>query len=380
MLGRLVNFGVQIIRTIIFYTHSTIHFLKVSILIRTRKKLFEATSEASQNKVAATKVMIIAGFPKNDVLYRESLKNQLTACRSLEIHPVYVSNSPIPEALQALLVTYNATVLRRQNRGRDFGAYQAALAWLNQTEVMKSIETLFLTNDTLYYLTPPTEIYTRLSKEEWGCLYMNLERHSHAQSFLLSFSKTVLGSHAFVRFWDKYVPSDIRRHAIHRGEIALSSALIKQGFRAKPYVNDFDFASQADLDSHASKKKFSQLNLPVGNLIGALEFPFSPIVTSSRRSKAYAKSKPNFLARPSQLLDYVYSDAPHRIGIHLTVLSGVPLKKDIYKYFSTSEIKHALDLVESPLSLEIVNEQVERLQAFMSGDMKSQYLRHVGEV
>lgn len=380
MLGRLVNFAVQIVRTIIFYAHSTLHFIKVSILFRTRKKLFEATSESTQERVSPAKAMVIAGFPKEDCLYRESLKNQLTACESLGIHPIYVSNITIPQDLEELLVNFNATVLRRQNRGRDFGAYQAALAWLNQNELMNSIETLFLTNDTLYYLTPPDDVYARLSKEEWGCLYMNLERHSHAQSFLLSFSKTVFSSNAFVRFWNQYVPSNIRRHAIHKGEIALSSALIKQGFRVKPYVNDFDFATQANLDSLTSKKKFSQLNLPVGNLVGALEFPFSPVVASSRKSKAFAKATPNFLTKPSQLLEYVYSDAPHRIGIHLSVLIGIPLKKDIYKYFSTSEIKHALDIVESPLSEAIVREQVERLQVFMSGDIKSQYLRHVGEV
>jgi hypothetical protein len=60
------------------------------------------------------------------------------------------------------------------------------------------------------------------------------DHHYHVASFLQSFSRRVLTSAAFRRFWDNYRPIGTRRWAILKGEGALTSALLKAGFR--PHV------------------------------------------------------------------------------------------------------------------------------------------------
>ena len=169
MLSRLVNFGVQIARIIIFYTHSMLHFVKVFILYKTNKPLFAATNQGESAKISANKIVVIAAFPKDDLLYRESIENQLAACKNLQLHPIYVSNGPIPQNLQKILVSYGATSLQRQNRGRDFGAYQSALAWIEQNVETGNLDNIFLSNDTLYYLNPLPQ--RGLPAEKLGCSF-----------------------------------------------------------------------------------------------------------------------------------------------------------------------------------------------------------------
>ena len=130
----------------------------------------------------------------------------------------------------------NCIFILRKNIGRDFGAYKAGIRWLKDSGLFTDIERLFLINDTMIWMESSKDIVCECSKDAWSSMFLNLEIHTHAQSFFLSFSKEVLANEEFQKFWERYVPLNYRKHAILNGEVKLSSILLDQGFTCKPYV------------------------------------------------------------------------------------------------------------------------------------------------
>jgi hypothetical protein len=328
-------------------------------------------------------VAIIAAYPTTSEAYKASLHNQLLGIQEVGAQAVYVSNRPIPSEIKTLFEGKNAVLLERENRGRDFGAYKAGLTWLWNNKDLKQLGSIFLMNDTLYFFESPRKILSHMKQKPWGCLYLNLESHSHAQSFLLSFSKDVWTNARFQRFWKRYIPSSIRRHAIHKGEVKLTSELLKAGFYASPYINDLLLRAKELISDENVSEIFGRLNLPPAKLIGSNSFPFSSRHDNQKRGRHFDKPEKIFQTpclTLEDLMPFLYSDPPHRIGLHLTAAFRAPMKKDMYKFYSTAEIESALVNEPPKVKDSIIQEQLSRLQTLMSGDPYIKYLRNTGEI
>jgi hypothetical protein len=77
---------------------------------------------------------------------------------------------------------------------------------------------------------------------------------------------------------------------------------------------------------------------------------------------------------------YCNSHAPHRIGLHLYVLLGMPLKTDIYKCYPLSEIHRCL-VLKNPEYAEIAMDFLSgKSQQFMEGSKENERRRLLSEI
>jgi hypothetical protein len=129
----------------------------------------------------------------------------------------------------------NDLVINRPNLGRDFAAYQIATKLLLDSGL--SIRRLLYCNDSVFYLdkNDPRNIFAHLmsSDDQWIGMTETYEHRYHVSSWCFQLSTEVLQSPAFVEFWKTYRPIDSRRHAIRRGEVGLTSALLRAGYVPK---------------------------------------------------------------------------------------------------------------------------------------------------
>jgi hypothetical protein len=129
----------------------------------------------------------------------------------------------------------NDLVINRPNLGRDFAAYQIATNLLLDSGL--SIRRLLYCNDSIFYLdkNDPRNIFAHLmsSDDQWIGMTETYEHRYHVSSWCFQLSTDVLKSPAFVEFWKTYRPIDSRRHAIRRGEVGLTSALLWAGYVPK---------------------------------------------------------------------------------------------------------------------------------------------------
>jgi hypothetical protein len=147
---------------------------------------------------------------------------------------ILVANAPVENSLAADLLSRCCLLIERANVGRDFGAYKDGIGVL--MERFPGVQRLVIANDSVFYLQDGLDSLLRAlnGSEDFIGVSEVYDHHYHVASFLQSFSRRVLTSAAFRRFWENYRPIGTRRWAILKGEGALTSALLKAGFR--PHV------------------------------------------------------------------------------------------------------------------------------------------------
>jgi hypothetical protein len=147
---------------------------------------------------------------------------------------ILVANAPVEHSLAAELLSRCCLLIERANIGRDFGAYKDGIGVL--MERFPDAQRLVIANDSVFYLRDGLDSLLRAlnGSEDFIGVSEIYDHHYHVASFLQSFSRRVLTSVAFRRFWESYRPIGTRRWAILEGEGALTSALLKAGFR--PHV------------------------------------------------------------------------------------------------------------------------------------------------
>ena len=212
---------------------------KLTQLFGRRNEITEVLNQSAVNN--QTKIAVIAMYPVSEKIYEVSMRNLISGLRENGIHVVLLLNRSTSESLHHFFIEMNCTVIKRRNVGRDFGAYKDGVTWLEREIGLAKIERLLLINDTLMWLNNGNEIIATTLIPDWSSIFLNLEIHTHAQSFFLSFSNNVLKNEKFLKFWEKYIPTKHRRLAILNGEIKLSEVLIKQGFRCNAVVNSSIF-------------------------------------------------------------------------------------------------------------------------------------------
>ncbi len=158
----------------------------------------------------------------------------LQALRSAGFDLVFVSNSPRLESSAVERLRPLCTViLRRRNRGYDFGAYKDALSFVGD---LSRLDEVILANDSVYGpLTDLRSVLLRCDQTKaavWGGTD-SWDNRYHLQSYFLLFKKEALAHPAFAEFWRdvRYVPS--KEWVIRKYEIGLTQAMVRNGLRCK---------------------------------------------------------------------------------------------------------------------------------------------------
>jgi hypothetical protein len=363
---------------------------KICLPITRRNDVEHVTNGPSIN--GHGKFAVVALFPSEDPIYIVSIKNLIDGFIINHVKVVVILNRDAGEDLMEFFNRNDCVIIKRKNRGRDFGAYKAGFLWLDCKIGVSKIDRLVLVNDTLLWMSNSSEVVSKTLEDDWSCLYLNLERDSHAQSFYLSFSNKILENKKFLSFWNSYVPTKSRRDAINLGEIKVSEVLLKEGFRCKPYINPSLMNSIALGGIPQPLLTFELGRLAISQEGGIVQ----PGVLPGRRNpldevKQYFGINElvnNLELEESQLAvnlirmlsRYCYSQAPHRIGLHLYLMLGMPLKADIFKCYELSEIFRCLQLRNPEVSDLALDYYSSRCQKFMEGSRKNKRLRMLGEI
>ena len=345
----------------------------------------KSTNLFKQGKILK-KVAILAIYPVSSPGYIKSIERLIRGLSLREYTIVCVSNRKIPQDIIDLLSNEMNFIAVRKNFGRDFGGYQAGFNWLKKQSEFQNVEHLILVNDTLLWFDNVESILGNLENKSWGCLFLNQEMHTHAQSFCLHFDNTVFTSQAFMDFWDSYLPTNYRRYAIVFGEVGLTNTLLKSGFTPRPV---------ASLSSINEKTSANELSLelarvlPIGALQSARNLPllfpgdlsasYSSYLAEIKKTTKF-KTLPDYFSLENWLKRFIHSDPPHKIGLHLSLLKQLPMKRDMYKFHSLDNIFAALQVIDQD-SADIYLADIENSAArFMLGTREMKRARRHGEV
>jgi hypothetical protein len=328
--------------------------LRRIIMLAGRRDFIEEVATISELNVSRS-IAIIAIYPIDQKFYLDSLKNFLVGTRANGVDAIGVVNGVIPRQIENILKEFNCIIIKRKNKGRDFGAYQDGINWLYKHVGVDAVDRVILANDTLLWFSNSEQIIKDCLVDDWTALYFNLEQHAHAQSFFLSFSNKIIQNQKFRKFWKNYAATKYRRSAIIFGEMGLSSVLIKEGFSCSPLVNaDWIHSKWRDISLDSSH--FAMLNLLDINRLWKVEVPGSSrqglsLIDENRKleeiedinSRLHELKGSNSLT-PTIISQYCHSQGPHRIGLMLYLLFGIPLKADLYKANSLSDIFSAVKI------------------------------------
>ena len=390
---------IRIVRYILWTKTWILYLVKLWFSLNLSKltQLFGRRNNISEvvNRLAAVnqpRIAVIALFPVNDSIYELSVRNLILGLNKNDVHVVLLLNRNASESLNRLFIETNCTVIKRKNVGRDFGAYKDGVLWLEKEFGLDRIERLLFINDTLVWLNDGKEMIQTTMKSDWSALFLNLEIHTHAQSFFLSFSNNVVNDKKFLKFWRTYIPTEHRRLAILNGEIKLSETLIKRGYRCIATVKPSIFKSVL-LDGQLDQATISLLgSLTLSEMAGMTP----PGVTPGRKEPGVELQKFVGLDKLKSdieidqtywnqmvvrmLSQYCNSHAPHRIGLQLYVLFGIPLKTDIYKCYTLSEIFNCINLKNPEYADEVIDFLSGKSQQFMEGSRVNVKRRKLGEI
>ena len=378
------------IRILLWQKTWIIHLTKLFVLQAVGRvaikfeKNFGVISEENQSvDLKGKKIAVVAMYPDPNPLYLISMKNLVNGLLANDHKILAISNKKINESLKNYLKDQGCTILVRKNRGRDFGAYQAGIQWIERHYGLSNVERISLVNDTLIWMEDSTRVVAETMKSEWDSLFLNFEVHTHAQSFFLSFSGAVLSNDRFVRFWRSYVPLNYRRHTILKGEILLSEVLIKEGFRCKPYVDQSLLMNEAvvvpedmlSLSSLGDVVISQEGGVPMPGVKHGRLIPSTEITALAGFEGITDELEVNADSFKGGLLrvlnQYCNSQAPHRIGLHLYVLLGIPMKADIYKCYPLSELTQAVKLRNPELHHLFMDFMSGKIQRYMEGSKEN---------
>jgi hypothetical protein len=148
---------------------------------------------------------------------------------------VVVSSTSGFSAEARAAVGARAEIVERSNLGQDFGSWHEVL---EAHDLAREYDEVLITNDSYVSaiddLEPVIAQMTERPVEAWG-LTKTWRHAEHIQSYFVFFTRPVLRSQAFERFWSDFRPARDRTAAIMQQEIGLSRALRSAGFRLGSY-------------------------------------------------------------------------------------------------------------------------------------------------
>ena len=309
--------------------------------IRILRKHWRFTVEKLALNSDSKKIAVLAIYPRGHLLNSTlRLINQLVSNGYRVVAVINEGTSKHAEYLLQLNLL-DITVLSRPNIGRDFGAYKLGIQYIQNLPSYDSFERLVLANDSMYYFPSSTEFLSKLLKESdpWIGMFVNYQFHIHAQSFFLSFDRSVFSSKNFTDFWSKYFPTNIRNVIIKKGEVKLTSVLMDSDFTPSPYVKASLIENSQKLDSFKIEDKFA--------LWGGFSFIDVELSPSSFEIHRLQFRRIFEILNPS-----------HHVGMIATRILGAPLKLDLLR----TGLATLNDLVETAFHAGVENHELKEFE------------------
>lgn len=179
------------------------------------------------------KVAVLLNFDRASMIHRYVL-HQVEALAAAGFAVIFVTNSRRLSAENlALLIPHCHAVVRRHNRGYDFGAWRDAIMALTDTDDM---ETLLLANDSVYGPFGPLDQVTGRMTADQGdfwALTDSWQRRFHLQSYFMLVHRRALQSEAWRRFWADFRHSANKEFVVRRYEIGLTQVMLRGGLRCR---------------------------------------------------------------------------------------------------------------------------------------------------
>ena len=153
------------------------------------------------------------------------------------------------DPLFSRLQEYTYKILIRSNIGYDFGSWRAGIMELK--EEANELESLLLMNDSLYGPINSFEavIEKTLSHEaDIVCMTKNMVGGEHAQSYFVSYKKSVVASKLFQTFWETLPVFGCKFALIKECEIFWSRKLIEEGFSIAALFDTGCFGNQTHIN------------------------------------------------------------------------------------------------------------------------------------
>jgi hypothetical protein len=300
-----------------------------------------------EGKFERTKIMIFAIFPRPGIW--ESVNRVTNQFLENGYAVICVVNNPNFDILDSIHSRNpHLTILSRNNIGRDFGAYQLGLKYLRDSKV--SPEYLFLVNDSVYYF--PKTNFELIRNEyqrgrNWISYFSNFQYHFHAQTFFVGFSSEILQKKAFIKFWERYYPSNERRPAINNGEVELSKRLLQSGFTPHAFVNP---------ESLAKNLKQNQLTISEKRILYEIHF-------TNNGQNHLNKISSSDLQKDAQWILQT-KNPTHLLGIYCARTMGTPLKLDVIR----NGVCTVADVLEHANKLGLKNSELPFLQISILGN------------
>ncbi len=184
-----------------------------------------------------SKVAILLNFDRLSIVHRYVL-HQVEALAAAGFAVIFVTNSDrlAPRDLEALAPRCHA-VVRRRNRGYDFGAWRDAIVGLTDTD---DLDALLLANDSVYGPFGPLDdvmdVMNAADGDVWA-LTDSWQRRFHLQSYFMLVHRRALRSEAWHRFWRDFRHSANKEFVVRRYEIGLTQALLRAGLRCRAFLS-----------------------------------------------------------------------------------------------------------------------------------------------
>jgi hypothetical protein len=299
-------------------------------------------------------VAIVATYPSADNFWNCAKISRMLFSAGYDV--LVVSNSRLTDPQLLALRKYCFQVVERKNIGRDFGAYNHGIKWLNNAGT--KLDQLVLLNDSVYY---PDDFASWIERTKlqsgFGGLTVNYQFTRHAQSFYLYADSSILMSKSWNIFWKRHLPFSSRIWNIKKGEMALSTAMRKNHIEPFALLQGPEFRSQLSKElfqvkNHDEKRLAWTLHSSIRHpSFDAYRFKFEKFYIDNIQSLDTDKSNRSEYELPDlyqeQFLDFAEdlfnTNNPFwSLGLTLPYHFSMPLKKDLMRRIGIN-LSHILE-------------------------------------
>lgn len=273
------------------------------------------------------RIAIVALYPRKGIL--ESVIRLIDSLVSSNYSVIAVINqSHTTESWVATLQAKPIEILIRPNIGRDFGAYKVGYLHAFKQRYLDHADRILFANDSVLYGPESKNFLAKMLNVDvsWLGMFVNYQFHTHSQSFFQIFKREIFGNEKFSEFWENYYPSELRHHAINKGEVGLSSTCLQLGFSPTSFVSAKAILESENFEHFTDDEKFG---------------------IWSNHGATYLNKEISTLENTKFLMhrQYLENNITHHQGLLASRVLKCPLKLDI---FQTGQV--TLNGIESTLN------------------------------
>lgn len=190
--------------------------------------------------------LALYGFYESHGILRPYVRYYLKGLLQIAQNVLLIANGELTDESKKALDALGVRWMQRENRGLDFCAWKAGLAYVGWDKV-RQYDEIILCNCSCYGpVYPFEEMFSAMSDR--SCDFWGGDRHPackdsipvHLQSYFLVLRKSLIQSEAFKNYWDALVPAATWNDAVAQ-ETQFTRYFEEKGFVSSSYVEQKSF-------------------------------------------------------------------------------------------------------------------------------------------